>query len=96
MANRKGNPLGAGRKKGVPNKRTQAIKAMLDEMDCDPIEGMAKIALKARKDGDTSLEAQMLKELAPYHSPKLSASKVEATVESKSFEERLKELDPDA
>jgi hypothetical protein len=33
-----------GRQKGTPNKRTEEIQAKLEELECDPIEGMARIA----------------------------------------------------
>src|SRR4051794_2627720 len=36
---------GAGRPKGSPNKRTLAVAEMLARLGCDPILGMAKIAL---------------------------------------------------
>lgn len=83
MANSKGNPNGAGRKKGIPNKRTQSVQKMLDDMGCNPIKAMAELLLKAQKEGDTTLEAQMAKELAPYHSPKLAATKIEGGVDVK-------------
>ena len=34
-----------GRQKGTPNKKTAAIAERLERLGCDPIEGMAKIAL---------------------------------------------------
>jgi len=34
-----------GRVKGTPNKKTQDVIDRLKELDCDPIEGMAKIAM---------------------------------------------------
>jgi len=34
-----------GRKKGTPNKKTQEVIERLKELGCDPIEGMAKIAM---------------------------------------------------
>lgn len=96
VPNKKGNSNGAGRKKGVPNKKTSAVKEMLNEMGCDPIEGMARIALEAKKRGDTELEAKMYKELAPYHSSRLSATTIDASVTTeKTHEERLKELEKD-
>jgi hypothetical protein len=50
----------------------------LGELDCDPIEGMARIAQQAEADGDKNLAAQMYKELAPYVAPKRKA--IEQTV----------------
>lgn len=34
-----------GRKKGTPNKKTQEVIERLKELNCDPIEGMARIAM---------------------------------------------------
>jgi hypothetical protein len=36
-----------GRQKGTPNKNNQPIVDKLAELNCDPIEGMAKIARQA-------------------------------------------------
>jgi hypothetical protein len=33
-----------GRRKGIPNKRTAEVIARLEELGCDPIEGMVRIA----------------------------------------------------
>jgi hypothetical protein len=33
-----------GRQKGTPNRRTQEVADKLAALDCDPIEGMARIA----------------------------------------------------
>ena len=34
-----------GRATGTPNKRTQEAAQILEELDCDPIRGMAEIAM---------------------------------------------------
>ena len=34
-----------GRQKGTPNKKTQAVADTLAELGCNPIEGMARIAM---------------------------------------------------
>ena len=34
-----------GRQKGTPNKRTVEVQQRLTELDCDPIQGMALIAM---------------------------------------------------
>jgi len=65
-----------GRKKGTPNKRTQDVMERLKELNCDPIEGMAKIAKIAMTEGeeqDLQLAGQMYKELAQYIAPKRKA-----------------------
>jgi hypothetical protein len=67
-----GRPLGfaktGGRKRGTPNKSTQAITESLAELGCDPIAGMARIAM----DPDTSpeLKVRCYAELAQYVYPK--------------------------
>jgi len=63
-----------GRQKGTPNKRTQEALEILAELDCDPIEGMARIA----KDEANSpeLRGRMLAELAGYAYPKRKAVEV--------------------
>lgn len=57
-----------GRQKGTPNIRIQEAMAILEELNCDPIEGMARIA----NDESNSIElrAKMYSELAPYIYPK--------------------------
>lgn len=37
---------GSGRKKGTPNKRTEAIQEMLDRVGCNPLQGLAQISLR--------------------------------------------------
>ena len=142
MATKDGAKTG-GRQKGGLNKRSQAVTDMLNEMGCDPIVGMAKIALgdvkcPACKKGKVSatefykligkalpqaytdvdpktlvarnldcpmccgdgvdaitlgFRAQMMKELAAYHSPKLSASKIEGELVGLTYEQKLALLD---
>ena len=63
-----------GRKSGTPNRRTQNIEEKLDAMGCDPILGMAKIAIDSRQ--PIELRAAMFKELAQYVAPKRKAIEV--------------------
>jgi hypothetical protein len=60
-----------GRPKGSRNKQTLAVTDRLEALGCDPIEGMAKIAMD--ESADLSLRAQMFKELAQYTAPKRKA-----------------------
>jgi hypothetical protein len=62
---------GKGRRAGIPNKRTQAVADLLAEMECDPIAGMAQIALDANN--PIELRAMMYAELAQYVAPKRRA-----------------------
>ncbi len=65
-----GNKTG-GRKKGTPNKRTQEVIDQLTALDCDPIEGMARIALDDQNSSE--LRGRMFSELAQYIAPKRKA-----------------------
>lgn len=60
-----------GRAKGTPNKATREVQQLLDELNCDPIEGMARIAMD--ESVELPLRASMLKELAQYVAPKRKA-----------------------
>jgi len=65
-----------GRKKGTPNKKTKEVIERLKELNCDPIEGMAKIAQTALDSDDLALAGQMYKELAQYVAPKRKAVEI--------------------
>lgn len=82
-----GRRAGAGRKKGTPNKRSQEVAEKIKAMGCDPIEGMARIALQAEQEASEcekfqerkdalSLAGSMYKELAQYVAPKRRAVEV--------------------
>jgi hypothetical protein len=86
-----------GRPKGSKNKQTLAVTDRLEALGCDPIEGMARIAMD--ESADLSLREQMYKELAQYIAPKRKA--VETKTEGqvflvdviRSIEQRRSELD---
>jgi hypothetical protein len=61
----------AGRRRGVPNKRTQDVAERLAALGCDPIEGMAQLALAT--DTPVEVRARMFAELAGYVFPKRKA-----------------------
>ena len=65
-----------GRKKGTPNKATESIKLKLENMGCDPVEAMAKIAMDAEAGGDTDTALRAYKELAQYVAPKLRSVEI--------------------
>ncbi len=77
-----------GRKKGAPNKRTQSVMEKLDALGCDPVEGMAKIAMNEKRnlgieqDVPIELRAQMYKELAQYVAPKRKAAEKATEIEN--------------
>lgn len=61
-------PKTGGRKKGTPNKRTFLVVERLEAMGCDPIEGMARIAMDEA--APLEIRARMYAELAQYVHPK--------------------------
>ena len=63
-----------GRQKGTPNKRTLEAREILDELGCDPLVGMARIAMDAKHSPE--LRGRMLAELAAYAYPKRKAVEV--------------------
>lgn len=66
----KGQKTG-GRKQGTPNKRTMELAERLEAIGCDPIEGMARIAMNRRTRPE--LRGRMYAELAQYLYPKRKA-----------------------
>ncbi len=73
MPFKKGHPKPptSGRKPGVPNKLTADARQRLEELGCDPIEGMAKIAADPK--APEELRGRMYAELAQYVYPKRKA-----------------------
>lgn len=63
-----------GRAKGTPNKATAEVAARLAELGCDPIEGMARIAMDIA--APIELRGRMYSELAQYVAPKRKAVEV--------------------
>ena len=78
-----------GRIKGTLNKKTEAVKELLDSMDCDPIIGMAEIAQKAVETQEYELAGRMYKELAQYVAPKLKSQELVVPVQ----DEVVKKID---
>ena len=60
-----------GRVAGTPNKRTMEVMERLESLGCDPIEGMAKIAMDEANPPE--LRGRMFAELAGYVAPKRKA-----------------------
>jgi hypothetical protein len=60
-----------GRIRGTPNKRTLEIQDRLCSMGCDPIQGMADLAMDANNTPE--LRGRMYAELAQYIAPKRKA-----------------------
>jgi hypothetical protein len=57
--------------KGTLNKRTLEVQQLLEELGCDPLEGMARIAMDERNSPE--LRGRMYSELAQYVAPKRRA-----------------------
>jgi len=66
-----------GRQAGTPNKRTAEVTERLAALGCDPIEGLARIALDETNAIEIRLRAYS--ELAPYAEPKRKS--IEARIE---------------
>ncbi len=60
-----------GRTKGTPNRATTDVQATLAALECDPIEGMARIAMDVTNTPE--LRGRMFAELAGYVAPKRKA-----------------------
>lgn len=56
---------------GVPNRRTADLTARLEQLGCDPIEGMALLAMDLNNPPE--LRGRMYAELAQYVAPKRRA-----------------------
>ena len=69
-----GAPKTGGRKAGTPNRRTVEIADRLAELGCDPIEGMARIAMNSKHAPE--LRGRMFAELAQYMYPKRKAIEI--------------------
>ena len=75
-----GLPKTGGRTRGTPNKKTQAVDRKLAKLGCDPIEGLAKIALDTET--EASLRVRCFTELAQYVYPKRKAVDLETGEDS--------------
>jgi len=60
-----------GRKAGTPNRKTGEVAELLESLACNPIEGMARIAMD--KKHPPELRGRMYAELAQYLYPKRKA-----------------------
>ena len=80
MPRPKGLPKTGGRARGTPNKATDALARKLTKLGCDPIEGLAKIALDPAT--ETVLKVRCFAELAQYIYPKRKAVDLDSSKES--------------
>lgn len=63
-----------GRLAGTPNKRTTELVDRLEALGCDPVQGMAQIAMDLNNPAD--LRGRMYAELAQYLYPKRRATEI--------------------
>jgi len=66
-----------GRRVGTPNRRTQEVRDQLEALGCDPIAGMARLALDTANPPE--LRARMYSELAQYVAPKRKSVDLSST-----------------
>lgn len=64
MPRPKGLPKTGGRQPGTPNRKTHELAEKLDKLGCDPIEGLALIAID--KETAPELRVRCYAELAQY------------------------------
>jgi hypothetical protein len=83
---------GQGRPKGALNKRTRDVIERLAALRCDPIAGMARIAMN--KKNPVELRGRMFSELAQYVAPKRKA--LEHSAEPGAIEALLARIDDEA
>lgn len=82
----KGTKTG-GRQKGTPNRATADVRGRLQELGCDPIEGMARIAMDMENSAE--LRGRMYAELACYIAPKRKAIEVSGEMNVPGLAEQL-------
>jgi hypothetical protein len=80
-----------GRTKGTPNKKTTDIQQLLENLNCNPIEGMARIAENVEINISTRLIAY--KELAQYAFPKRRSVDLNTSLNVLSHEDALAYLE---
>lgn len=64
MPRPKGLPKTGGRRSGTPNKRQHELVVKLEQLGCDPIEGLARIAMA--HETTPELKVRAYSELAQY------------------------------
>lgn len=65
--------------------RKNDIADKLKSLGVDPVEGMARIALRAERDGNTVLAAKVYAELLQYCAPKLKAIEYSIAPDTQEF-----------
>jgi hypothetical protein len=72
ITSKRGRPVGqpktGGRRQGTPNRATLTVAEKLEALGCDPIEGMARIAMDEKN--PVEIRGRYYSELAQYLYPK--------------------------
>jgi hypothetical protein len=76
-----------GRTAGTPNRRTLEVAEKLEQLGCDPIEGMARLAMDVANSPE--LRGKMLAELAAYTTPRLKAVELTETLKEEGEKREL-------
>jgi hypothetical protein len=71
-----GRREGAGRPKGLHGVKSSELAEMLDGMDANPAKGLARLALKAEREGDDDLACRAFAALMPFRYAKLKESSI--------------------
>lgn len=66
-----GRREGAGRPKGLHGVKSTELAEMLDEMGANPAKGLARLALKAEREGNDDLAVRAFAALTPFRYAKL-------------------------
>lgn len=91
MSDRGGKRQGAGRPKGMPNKKTEAVIQAIQETGMTPLEYLTSIYQSEAVDEKSRIEAA--KAAAPYVHAKLSNVEMNSNVTIRSHEEMINELE---
>lgn len=67
-------PPNSGRRKGTPNKITREVAQQLADLGCNPVEGLALIAMNDK--AEDAIRVRCYSELLEYVKPKLSRHEV--------------------
>ena len=90
MARPKGLQKTGGRQRGTPNRATQELAEKLEALGCDPIEGMARLAMAAET--APALKVKCYAELAQYVHAKRKAVELGPDGESGEIVFRLEHI----
>jgi len=72
-----------GRKKGTPNKATQATRDMIENMGFNPIEATIRLGQEAEQNNDPHLALACYAKVLPYYSPALKSIEFKGEIDTK-------------